>query len=306
MGAFSVEGNTLAYANGGYTPESQLVAVDRLGRRLGPIGDPAEIIGFDVAPDEQTAVLEVRDPIENTVNLWLMDLRTGTRTRFTFSDWWNAQPLWSPNGRQIAFLDDLTYGVNISAVGGGTPSLIRDGSLMPQSWSPDGKLLVIGHDGGLETAFDLQVLSVEDGSVEMYLNSEFTEWEASVSPDSNWLAYVSDEDGDFGVYVDAFPAAGRKVRIGGGTHPLWRQDGTELYYLTPDHQLMVVDVVSGGSDLRTSTPRVLFQAPEIVDETRREYAVLDNGERFVFNAVHDGAEPRSITVLKNWKLLLEE
>ena len=69
---------------------------------------------------------------------------------------------------------------------------------------------------------------------------------------------------------------------------------------------MVVETGSSGLDLELSTPRVLFQAPQTVDETRRQYAVLDNGERFLFNAVHEGAEPRSMTVVKNWKALLED
>ena len=56
----------------------------------------------------------------------------------------------------------------------------------------------------------------------------------------------------------------------------------------------------------TEAAKLLGQHHGLYNESRREYAVLQNGERFLFNAIHDGAEPRSITVVKNWKLLLEE
>ena len=168
------------------------------------MGAAAEIIGLDVAPDDQTAALEIRDPIENTVNLWLMDLGSGNRRRLTFSDGWNAQPIWSPDGRRVSFVDDADRSVYTNDVGGGPPELVYKDALMPMDWSSDGRFLVLSHDGALDTAFDIQLLSLEDGATEMYLQSEFIEWEAAVSPNSRWLTYVSDEDGDFGVYVDSW------------------------------------------------------------------------------------------------------
>ena len=161
-------------------------------------------------------------------------------------------------------------------------------------------------DGGLETQFDLWLYPLDQGQPTMYVASPFKEFEAIVSPDSNWLAYVSDEDGAFAVYVDSFPEPGDKRRVGAGEYPVWRRDGQELYYLSPEGQLMVVQTRLGASSMEVSPPEVLFDAPKVVQDARRPYAVLDNGERFILNAVYEGAEPRSITVVKNWKALLED
>jgi len=61
-----------------------------------------------------------------------------------------------------------------------------------------------------------------------------------VSPDGQWLAYVSDESGTSEIYVQSFPKPGSKVRISpsGGDLPKWRRDGLELYYIAADGKLL--------------------------------------------------------------------
>ncbi len=53
-----------------------------------------------------------------------------------------------------------------------------------------------------------------------------------VSPDSKWLAYVSDQSGREEVYVRPLTGGGARVSVstGGGGEPLWAPDGTRLYY----------------------------------------------------------------------------
>ncbi len=111
------------------------------------------------------------------------------------------------------------------------------------------------------------------------------------------------------VYVQSFPDLARKVRVSveGGIRPLWREDGRELFYLREDGAFMAAKVVDGPSQLTFSRPEVLFQAPELVADgsSRRQFAVLDNGERFIFNEVTAEHPPRSIDIVKNWRSLVE-
>ena len=65
---------------------------------------------------------------------------------------------------------------------------------------------------------------------------------AAVSPDGRWLAYASDESGQYEVYVRPFPDtdAGKwPVSSGGGDHPLWSHDGAELFYMAPEEMMAV-------------------------------------------------------------------
>jgi hypothetical protein len=73
------------------------------------------------------------------------------------------------------------------------------------------------------------------------------------------VAYVSEESGKREIYVQAFSpggaagtdAARTKVSEGGGSHPRWRRDGKELFYLDAGGtlgittaQMMAVDVTA--------------------------------------------------------------
>ena len=91
----------------------------------------------------------------------------------------------------------------------------------------------------------------------------------------------------------------------GGRHSLWREDGKELYFIADDGAFMAVPITATGSGLTIGSPQALFQAPRLLFFSRRAYAVLDNGERFLFNAVSERSA-RSITILRNWKSLLDE
>jgi len=66
-------------------------------------------------------------------------------------------------------------------------------------------------------------------------NTQFTESQAQFSPDGKWIAFISDESKRNEVYVQAFPKPGERFPISGagGMQPRWREDGKELFYLTP-------------------------------------------------------------------------
>jgi len=110
--------------------------------------------------------------------------------------------------------------------------------------------------------------------------------------------------------VESFPHPGQRRRISpdGGAFPEWRQDGRELYYLTPSsgqrRKLMAVRVETGSAFLG-SRPELLFETPQLSENPRRgEYVPFDNGNRFLMNAIVQETKPRSITLILNWPSLL--
>ena len=118
------------------------------------------------------------------------------------------------------------------------------------------------------------------------------------------MAYESNESGRSEIYVQAFPDLARKTQIstGGGTSPVWRADGRELFFRSPEAQLMAARIASSGTQLDTGTPSVLFALPagpsRDVGNTAW-YAASRDGQRFLVNTFVEGAPP--ITVLLNWK-----
>ena len=307
--AFSVSDNVLTYAHGGMRPESHIISLDRQGRRLGTFDISGAIWGFVPSPDETRIAFERWDPETNSVNVWLGELATGLSTRFTFDDWWTGVPLWLPDGDRI-LTTDFTDNYSIKGVLDGEIEKVSHGRLAggwPSDWSLDGRHVVF-EESNPNTQFDVWVLPLSgEGQSIPYLNTPFNERSARLSRDSRWLAYLSDESGKYEIYVQSFPEPGKKLRVStsGGAQPMWSKDGRELYYLSPDRKLMAASIQISSSSLEILDRQVLFGAPQVIDETnRRQYAVLDNGERFIFNTPLEN-NPRSITVIKNWKSLIE-
>jgi len=124
------------------------------------------------------------------------------------------------------------------------------------------------------------------------------------SPDRQWVAYVSNEGGELNVFVQPFLRPGGKYQISkdGGSQPVWRADGRELFYLTPDGTLMVV-AIDATRQFAAGSPKPLFPTGVFLTGlsalTRgRVYAVTKDGKRFLFNSRLPCGAP--ITVVTGW------
>jgi hypothetical protein len=135
-----------------------------------------------------------------------------------------------------------------------------------------------------------------------WLREEYDVAQGRFSPDSRFLAYLSNEfktseeidAGIFEVYVRPFDASKSDVSAGGEKAVqvstagalgmiFWRQDGKEMYYLTPDWEVMAVDVTTTTPTFQAGTPRFLFKLPGPVGGTPQQWKnVSRDGQRFVF------------------------
>jgi dipeptidyl aminopeptidase/acylaminoacyl peptidase len=180
---------------------------------------------------------------------------------------------------------------------------------VPNDWSSDGRFLAYnqvsaGESGGI----DIWILPLSGVRKPFpFLVSPYYKSNARFSPDGRWLAYASDESGRFEIYVEPFPEHGDKIRIStsGGTQPLWRKDGKELFYLAPDGSLTAI-AIKGTSALEPGIPTPLFRAPLIVNPVLPQYAVADNGQRFLFLVPVGASPPAPITVVLNWSRVLKQ
>jgi hypothetical protein len=139
-----------------------------------------------------------------------------------------------------------------------------------------------------------------------YLESNASESGPSLSPTSDWLAYVSDETRRLEVYVQSFPNPGRRfqVSINGGSNPVWSRDGKEIFFIGPGREMMAVAVRKNGGGLEIGTPKVLFDSKMVANPHLASFDVDKDG-RFLI-PVQQRAGPAPLTLIINWQAGLKK
>src|SRR5262249_55716990 len=161
-----------------------------------------------------------------------------------------------------------------------------------------------------QTGYDLWVLPVSrDKRPSPFLKTPYDEREGQFSPDGKWIAYQSNESGQFEIYVQPFPGPGGKFQISsnGGAQPRWNKNGKEIFYESLDSKMMAapVKLSPDGQSLETSTPVALFPfriagGPVPPFQNKQQYAVSSDGQRFLVNLAADEGAASPITLIYNW------
>jgi serine/threonine protein kinase len=307
--AFSVSDNgTFTYMTGSIAG-GQPALYSRDGKRLSSVGPPGEYFNLYLSPDEKRVAVSVSDPQTGARDVSILDIASGTPTRFTFSLAEDFLPIWSPDGTRIVFTSDREGAGNLyqkSASGAGNEELLFKSSNQrkwPGDWSRDGRFLICTSRSPT-TKDDLWVLPMTgDQKPFLYLQSPYNEDLPRFSPDGHFVAYTSDEHGRWEVYVQTFPASGGKwvVSANGGAQPRWRRDGKELFFIAPDRKLMAVDVKLEGSLFEAGVPKVLFQTNVVsYPNPRNVYDVSADGQRFIIVTPPEETSSTPIAVVANW------
>ncbi|MEO7358996.1 MAG: hypothetical protein ABI120_01615, partial [Gemmatimonadaceae bacterium] len=249
------------------------------------------------SPDGMQIVYGDKSPDD----LWIYTIGTQTRQRFTLDGAGSNDPVWSPDGRQIAFSADRPTRKdllvrNADGTGSERPLVVREGLQWPSDWTRNG--LIIFTDVPLDEDRDIWAVKA-DGSEAPFpvLDTPFSEKSAVVSPDGRWIAYDSNAPGRFEVFVNRFPIPAASpviVSSGGGMNARWGPDGRELYYWN-DGKLMVVrlDLRDGARVVNSTT--VLKASYAAADHAN--FDVQPDGKGFVVVAGH--ARPQRLIVAIN-------
>ncbi|MFY9948989.1 MAG: protein kinase, partial [Candidatus Sulfotelmatobacter sp.] len=276
--------------------KSKLVWFDRSGKALADF-DPGEstIIDIRLSPDNKRAAFA------SGTGIWTLDLVRKTKTRITFDQQIVQEPTWSPDGKTIMFsARTATGGGNVeirskAADGSGAEKTlisVQNNYHYP-AWSPDGKYLTyIRGDGEkmvslwiVPVAGDAKPIAiVQPPSPQSDINSY------RVSPDSRWVAYVSDESGVQEIYITSFPGGQGKWKVSsnGGAYPAWRADGKELFYQSLANDFFACPIAMKGSEIEVGTPQRLFNtsAPGI----GISFDVSADGKRLLINHAEEEAQ----------------
>jgi Tol biopolymer transport system component len=307
------ESGVLVYESGGETANSQLAWYDRAGKQINTVGPPGNYLSIWLSPDEKRVAVERLE--KGSGDIWLIDIARNTPTRFTFDPAWDLAPVWSPDGSRIVFSSVRNGPPDLyvkPASGSSNEELLLKTSLVkvPTDWSSDGRFILY-REINVKGKFDLWILPLEgDRTPKPFLQDDFDKNGAKFSPDGKWVAYSSDESGQYQVYVQPFPGPGAKYQVSssGGANPRWRRDGKELFYLTPDGKLMAVEV-KAGSTFEAVAAKPLFDThvrgwfgsgAGAGLSSRNNYAVSSDGQRFLRNDLMEISASSPITVVLNW------
>jgi Tol biopolymer transport system component len=305
----AAENGTVIYSKTAEAAQSVLTWYSRAGKALGRVGEPGVQANPALSPDGSRVSVDITDLKANNLDVWIEDLNRNTSTRFTFDPAEETDGVWSRDGKSVAYRSlAIGAGANYKDADGLKPekvlfrlgnaingvgnarSVITDDSfdLIPNSWTPDDKQILCALQTSTNNSRSILLLvPVGGGTPTQFHETDASETNAQISADGKWVAYASNESGEWEIYVTTFPAAAGKWQVsrGGGTEPRWRGDGKELFYLGPTGMLTSVSVDSTGT-FSSGAPAPLFQvrgrAP-ISSTDLFTYDVTKDGQKFLVN-----------------------
>jgi eukaryotic-like serine/threonine-protein kinase len=278
----------------------QLTVFDRAGKVVSTVGQPGLYVQPGLSPDGKHVVVMRNDPQTGNQDIWTYDLATGNGTPVTNDTPPENAPIWSPDGKNVAYAS--TRG-NYSGIyrkawdGTGEEELLfrytPGAGIVLTDWSPDGKFLTFYTGVLLVVPLRANEKALDRKAIE-WLREDYDVVQGRFSPDGRFLAYLSNEaDAEkLQVYVRPFdaskpeaPGPGSAVQVsknGSIGMIFWRQDGKEMYFMTRDWEVMAVDVTTAPA-FQAGTPRLLFKLPGPLPGNPAQWKnVSRDGERFIF------------------------
>lgn len=278
----------------------EMIWVDRAGKILGKVGSTQNSIFHpEISPDGKSIVVSARDGEVNDRDVWIHDIATGAKRVIAPAKGNDNFPIWSPDGKQIIFNSSRTgeYELYRKDLDPDRPEVLlakMPAAQYPRSWSPNSKWLLFTQADKKRDVMLWQIGEGEPIDLFGYQNA-WTEV-GRFSPNGQYIAYVSNADGPYEVYVSPTREPRKHWKVsrpmsmswaGGGGQPRWRADGKELFYMMDNDTLLSVEVNTEG-EFTFSQPKRLFRMggmrgnfPDESPCTPR-YDVTPDGQRFVF------------------------
>jgi Tol biopolymer transport system component len=275
---------------------------DRKGKELGSLG--SEEIFFDVrlSPDNEKMAVTAG---AKTNELWIYDTKYGGRRRLASLLTAFAAPVWSADGKQLAFSSATGLNLKIVTIAtetDGSPSTVAQSGMRKVlgDWSKDGTHLVYHQFDFFDIRhMELWVVPLKSSQQPFrFRKTSAADSDARLSPDGKWIIFTSTESGQKEIRLASFPSDSKdiQVSVAGGTFPFWSADGSEMFYLGPDNQLMAIPFFAEGAQIHLGPVRALFQTK--AKPTASAIDVSRDGQRFLVNSQVDGS--RSLSVILNW------
>ena len=318
FGAFSVAPSVLTYQTGAVAAGTWLMEVDRAGKQQILWKETGLLQNIALSPndDQIAADIGLSGSSGQLSDLWIYNLPRHSSARLSF-DQHSSSPVWSPDGKQIAFSRQTEAGSQIvvrsvSAAGAERVIINENQRTVPFSWSSDGRYLL--YRLGVTLLSEIKVVDLTgEHRVVNLLEIRSVGGGGALSPDSKWLAYVSAESGvQQEIYVVPFHPSTENVGLGkgkwqvtnsGSVTPMWRGDGKELYFSSPSYTgISSVPLAAHGDDLEVGPVQNLFDLGS--RPVSRFFAPSRDGQKFYAVSYGPGSDA-PFTVTLNWKVLVK-
>jgi eukaryotic-like serine/threonine-protein kinase len=312
----SASRDVLAFSESVLPAGRRLECVHRNGERLRLWEEPEAQNWPRLSPDGRRLARQRVDPLRNNPDIWVEDLERGTKVRVTTAVEPDIQPVWSADGRHLAYVSGHLPGrpgrrtLHVAAADG--TGITRNLSCPaeycePADWSRDGRALLVNVRDA--RGWDVWTVSIQEGGgARPLLAGAYSERDARFSPDGRHVAYVSEESGRPEVSVQALSGPPRRFAISsdGGNQPVWRRDGAELFFVDPQGNLRSVSVQWAGDGTPTfGLPTRLSVPPVGFGHWGTQYDVSPDGRRIYFLRENEDQAPREIHVVMGWPALLD-
>ncbi len=289
-----------------------LVWVDRTGKTEPLPLPPRSYLHPRISPDMRQLAIEIEGANHD---FHIYDFARGVLSKMT-TDGVSHWPVWSPDGTQLVYRSGPMMAWRMWRVPAdrSRPAEQLPGTGISQnaeSWSPDGHAIAytaITPEAGAH----IMVESLEgDHPSRPFVDVKSPAGSPKFSPDGRWLAYCSNESGKAQVYVQAYPGPGAKVQVSndGGTDPVWKRTGGELYFRNGDTMMAVA--VSTAPTFAAGRPQVLWAGRYShgmstscgpPGATSSNYDVTADGRRFLMvrDEAPDTAFSKQMVVVVGW------
>jgi len=304
LAMYSVSTNGIFLSQNGLLSSGAPIEIySREGKLVQILGGADEQQDPQFSPDGSKLAVWLYDIKSRKSNLWLYDRRTGGKTRLTNSKFGEFRPVWSPDGLKILYWSISKPGifeVFTNRTSEGTVIFSTTDNLQTQDWSRDGKVVLVKKTNiGLNNSDILWFSYDKRNELAAGIHSQFDEVDARFSPDGKWISYLSNETGEYEVYITPFGKSDGqawKLSETGASSPRWGFSSNELYYIDKDGSVIQASLSFSQDGLTHSSKKKLFNAPL----TFNDLDVSRDGRYFAFTRAFEGGQLPPISMKMFW------
>jgi hypothetical protein len=284
----------------------ELVWFDLNGTRTGTMGEAGDLWQVRLAPDDQFAAVTLVAPLLRTLDITVVPAAAGAASEpLTLALAADSDPVWSPDGRRVAF----------RSLQSGRPAIyakrahdkdaedvaVAEGDAAPTDWRG---VNIVVH--ALESGSSRDINSIDDvrHTKTTLVKSGFNETDGRWSPDGTWLAYVSDESGRPDVYANRRDGSRVRVSFAGGTKPRWSRDGQSILFLRGSTIMRATLSISAKAsvDKTNNSPASFTSAVPVLDAPGiRDFDVAHRRDALIAIVPVNSSSSAPVSAIVDWQ-----